>query len=183
MVFGSPICPFLFSLADVAFCCHVWLRAKRVNLSPESSHGVSHCQDCSQSARYRYFSCKGTEKNPEGVEITGISPGYPPHLRRYDFLGMNNPFMGYSERTVITVGLKLATEGETKFIRHTWNFFENGMDPLDGRYGCPILDQRDSIVGLFGLRSQGKRDAWQFLRRSCGSSGTRYAMENNDFNF
>lgn len=98
----------------------------------------------------------GTEDNSEGIDITGISPGYPPHLRRYDFISMNNPFVGHSEGTVIAVGLKLATEGESKFIRHTWNFFENGMEPLDRCCGCPILDQRGSIVGLFRFKITGE---------------------------
>lgn len=82
----------------------------------------------------------GTDANPEGVKIAAISPAYPPHLRRYDILDMNNPYTGHTEGTVIGVGFKLATEGETEFISHTWTVFENGIEPLDGSCRSPILD-------------------------------------------
>lgn len=68
---------------------------------------------------------------------------------------MNNPYTGHAEGTVIGVGLKLATEGETEFIRHTWNVFENGIERLDGGCGCPILDQQGSVVGLFRFKIRG----------------------------
>ena len=97
----------------------------------------------------------GTDANPEGVEMIGLSPGYPPHLRRYDPLHMNNPYMGYSEGTVISVGLKLDTEGEINYIRHTWTIFENGSGPLDGSLGSPILDLQGSVIGLFRFKITG----------------------------
>lgn len=77
-----------------------------------------------------------------------LSPGYPPHLRRYDLLDMNNPYMGYSEGTLISVGLKLDTEGGTNYIRHTWTNFEKGSGPLDGSCGSRILDPQGSVIGL-----------------------------------
>lgn len=62
--------------------------------------------------------------------------------------------MGHSEGTVISVGLKLDTEGQTEYIRHTWTVFESGSD-LDGSCGSPILDQQGSVVGLFRFKIRG----------------------------
>lgn len=97
----------------------------------------------------------GTEANPEGIKVAGISPGYPPHLRRYDVLEMDNPYSGYTEGTVIGVGLKLAGEGGTNYIHHTWDLFENGNEPVDGSCGCPVLDEQGLVVGLFRFKMEG----------------------------
>lgn len=114
----------------------------------------------------------GTDANPEGVEITAFSPGYP---RRYDILDMNNQYMEHSEGTVVSVGLKLDTEGKTEYIRHTWTVFESGSEPLDGSRGSPILDQQGSVVGLFGFKIRGDEgclavsatELWRFGYEIC----------------
>jgi hypothetical protein len=49
----------------------------------------------------------GSEVNPDGIETSGISPGYPPHLRTYDFITMDNPYSGFSEGSVLATGYKI----------------------------------------------------------------------------
>lgn len=63
--------------------------------------------------------------------------------------------MRHSEGAVISVGLKLDTEGETEYIRHTWTVFENGSGPIDGSCGSPILDQQGLVIGLFRFKIRG----------------------------
>jgi len=97
----------------------------------------------------------GSEMKPDGIKTSGISPCYPPHLRRYDFLSMDNPYSGFAEGTVLAVGFKLAEEGETDYVHHTWTIFENGSEPVDGSCGCPILDDQGMVVGLFRFKMGG----------------------------
>lgn len=83
--------------------------------------------------------------------------------------------MEHSEGTVISVGLKLDTEGKTEYIRHTWTVFESGSEPLDGSRGSPILDQQGSVVGLFGFKIRGDEgclavsttELWRFGYEIC----------------
>lgn len=97
----------------------------------------------------------GSEINPDGIKTSGISPGYPPHLQRYDILSMDNPYSGYAEGTVLASGFKVAGEGETDYVYHTWNIFENGSEPVDGSCGGPILDEQGMVVGLFRFKMRG----------------------------
>lgn len=100
----------------------------------------------------------GTETSPEGIKASGISPSYPPHLRRYDTINMNNPYSGYAEGTVLAVGLRIAEEGETTYVQHTWNLFENGSEPVDGSCGSPIFDDQGMVVGLFRFKMSGDQE-------------------------
>ena len=104
----------------------------------------------------------GTEANLEGIKASGVSPGYPPHLLRYDNLEMNNPYSGYAEGVALGFGLRIADEGdgseaENDYVQHTWNIFENGSEPVDGSCGCPIFDNQRRVVGLSRFKlSEGK---------------------------
>ena len=97
----------------------------------------------------------GSEANPDGIGTSGISPGYPPHLRTYDFITMDNPYSGFSEGSVLVTGYKLPEGGGTEYVRHNWDIFENGSDPVDGSCGCPILDEQGMVVGLFRFKVRG----------------------------
>lgn len=48
--------------------------------------------------------------NLDGTKTSSIPPGYPPHLRRYDSLSMDNPYSGFAEGNVIATGFKLSEE-------------------------------------------------------------------------
>jgi hypothetical protein len=61
----------------------------------------------------------GLEINPDGIKTSSISPGYPPHLQRYNILSMDNPYSGYAEGTVLAPGLKATGEGETDYVYYT----------------------------------------------------------------
>ena len=97
----------------------------------------------------------GSEINPDGIKTSGISPGYAPHLQRYHPLSMNNPYSGYAEGAVLALGFKAPEEGETDYVYHTWNIFENGSEPVDGSCGSPILDEQGMVVGLFRFKIKG----------------------------
>ena len=95
----------------------------------------------------------GTKENPGGVRINGISPGYPPHLRNFDSISMDNPFSGNCEGTVLALGARVPEEENTDFVRHEWYLLEkNGDEPIDGGCGCPILDSDGRVVGLFRFK-------------------------------
>jgi hypothetical protein len=96
----------------------------------------------------------GSEVNPDGIETSGISPGYPPHLRTYDFITMDNPYSGFSEGSVLATGYKFS-DGGTEYVRHSWDVFENGSELIDGSCGCPILDEQGMVVGLFRFKVGG----------------------------
>ncbi|OCK95055.1 uncharacterized protein K441DRAFT_676962 [Cenococcum geophilum 1.58] len=51
-------------------------------------------------------------------------------------------------------GLKAPEEGETDYIHHTWNIFENGSEPIDGSCG-PIFDKQGMVVALFRFKIRG----------------------------
>lgn len=57
-----------------------------------------------------------TNANPKGVEMIDLSLGYPPHLQQYNPFNMNNLYTGYFKETIISMGLKLDTEGEINYI-------------------------------------------------------------------
>jgi hypothetical protein len=97
----------------------------------------------------------GSEVNPDGIAASGISPGYPPHLRTYDLIAMDNPYSGFSEGSVLATGYKLPEEGSTEYVRHSWDVFENGSEPVDGSCGCPILDEQGMVVGLWRFKMEG----------------------------
>lgn len=94
----------------------------------------------------------GTEANAEGIQASVISPGYPPHLRRYDSLEMNNPYSGHAEGIVIGVGLRIAKEEEIAYVQHTWNIFENGNESVESSYGSPIFNEEGMVVGFFAFK-------------------------------
>jgi hypothetical protein len=96
----------------------------------------------------------GTGVNPEGVTTSGISPGYPPYLKFYDSITMDNPYSGFSEGSVVAVGFKFYGE-HTEYIVHSWSFFENGYEPVDGSCGCPVLDEQGMVVALFRFKDEG----------------------------
>ncbi|KAL9596074.1 MAG: hypothetical protein Q9219_006021 [cf. Caloplaca sp. 3 TL-2023] len=91
-----------------------------------------------------------SEEDPAGFLIKGIAPSYPPYLKIYDEVTMNNPFTGSSEGTLMALGARIVDDpGKKKLIRHQWHTFENGDQPVDGSCGTPILDERDWLVGMF----------------------------------
>ena len=93
----------------------------------------------------------GTPDEVVGAKLNGLSPTFPPHLRIYDSLTMNNPFTGHSEGIVMAIGAMV--EGDTgKYVKHEWSVYENGDGPVDGSCGSPILDQRGQVAGLFRFR-------------------------------
>lgn len=91
----------------------------------------------------------GTKDNPNGIKMSGLLPCYPPHLRVYDPITMENPFSGSCEGCVLGMGAKIPGEGGKDYILHEWHIFENGNEPLDGSCGSPILDSDGKVVGLF----------------------------------
>ncbi|KAA6406532.1 MAG: hypothetical protein FRX48_09697 [Lasallia pustulata] len=95
----------------------------------------------------------GTYAEPDGVRMNGISPAYPPHLRVYDALSMNNPFSGSCEGVTMALGAIIAGEGDKGYVAHEWSFFENGDEPVDGSCGSPILDVEGKVVGLFRFKA------------------------------
>ncbi|KAI4127457.1 MAG: hypothetical protein LQ347_004596 [Umbilicaria vellea] len=95
----------------------------------------------------------GTHADPDGVQLTGISPAYPPHLRVYNALSMNNPFSGSCEGVTMALGAIIAGEGDKSYVAHEWSFFENGDESVDGSCGSPILDAEGKIVGLFRFKA------------------------------
>lgn len=52
-----------------------------------------------------------------GIRIPGICPDYPPHLRVYESLSMNNPFSGNCEGVTMALGGRMTGEGTTNFIK------------------------------------------------------------------
>ena len=95
----------------------------------------------------------GTNTEPDSVQINGISPAYPPHLRVYDALSMNNPFSGCCEGNTMALGAIIPGEGDKEYVAHEWIFFENGEEPVDGSCGSPILDAEGKVVGLFRFKA------------------------------
>lgn len=93
-----------------------------------------------------------THAEPNGIRLNGISPAYPPHLRVYDALTMENPFSGSCEGTVMALGARIVEEGDKGFVAHEWIFFENGDEPVNGSCGSPILDTEGKVVGLFRFK-------------------------------
>jgi len=91
----------------------------------------------------------GTADDPHGIQTRGITPGYPPHLRVFDFIYMDNPFSGRCEGTVIGLGARIPGEGDKDYMAHEWHFFENSDQPVDGSCGSMILDSEDRVVALF----------------------------------
>lgn len=83
----------------------------------------------------------GTDVNPEGVEIAGISPGYPPHLRRYDILDMNNPYHGVCGRDGNWCGAQTG--------------YRKGKPSLFVMMGAVAVHQQGSVVGLFRFKIRG----------------------------
>lgn len=94
----------------------------------------------------------GTTAEPEGIRMNGISPAFPPHLRAYDFLTMNNPFSGNCEGVTMAFGAIIPEEGDKEYVEHEWLFLENGFEPIAGSCGSPILDAEGKVVGLFSFQ-------------------------------
>lgn len=94
----------------------------------------------------------GTCTEPDGIRMNGVSPAYPPHLRVYDALSMNNPFSGSCEGVTMALGATIPEAGDKEYVEHVWNFFENGDEPIDGSCGSPILDAEGKVVGFFRFK-------------------------------
>ena len=58
----------------------------------------------------------GSHDEPNGMRINGLTPPYPPHLRAYDEVPMNNPFSGSSEGIVMSLGATIPEEGNREYI-------------------------------------------------------------------
>jgi hypothetical protein len=102
----------------------------------------------------------GTNDNPNGIKTNGISPCYPPHLKAFKRLTMDNPFSGSCAGLVLGFGARIPGEGDRDYVRHQWNVFENGSEPADGSCGSPILDSDGKVVGLFRFRQNNSRNCW-----------------------
>ncbi|KAL9102553.1 MAG: hypothetical protein Q9163_002303 [Psora crenata] len=122
----------------------------------------------------------GTHAEPDGIRINGISPCYPPHLRGYDALTMNNPFSGSREGITMALGLRIPEEGEKDYVAHQWHLFDNGDEPVDGCCGSPILDAEGRIVGLFRFKAA-TLSVFRSQQRSFGITGTRYVAGSKPF--
>ena len=90
---------------------------------------------------------------PHGIRMNGISPAYPPHLRVYDSLTMNNPFCGSCEGVTMALGAKVPEEEDREYVAHEWTLFENGGEPVNRSCGSPILDTEGKVVGLFRYKA------------------------------
>ncbi|KAI9772964.1 MAG: hypothetical protein M1840_008846 [Geoglossum simile] len=95
-----------------------------------------------------------------GIQMSGISPGYPPHLRAYDPITMDNPFSGFCEGLVLGTGAILPEEGDRDYVRHQWLIFDNGSEPIDGSCGSPFLDSDGRVVGLFRFKKINSDQCW-----------------------
>jgi len=89
----------------------------------------------------------GITTEPNGVATNGLSPGYPPHLRRYDQITMNNLFSGYAKGRILALGIKVETSG--KRVEHQWLYMDCGTEPVDGSCGSPILTDEGKFAGFF----------------------------------
>ena len=95
----------------------------------------------------------GTDAEPNGIRMKGISATHPPHLRVYDALSMNNPFSGSCEGVTMAPGALIPDGGNKEYVRHVWTFFENGDEAVDGSCGSPILTDEGEVVGLFRFKA------------------------------
>ena len=123
----------------------------------------------------------GTTDNPSGITASGISPCYPPHLRAYDPITMDNPFSGSCQGFVLGLGGKIPEEGDKDYVLHEWQIFENGNEPVDGSCGSPILNSDGEVVGLFHSRRKIPSIVWGYLRWSYARSDMKFAPESNSF--
>ena len=96
----------------------------------------------------------GTMDNPGGIKASGISPCYPPHLRTYDAITMDNPFSGSCHGLVLGLGAIIPEDADTDYVLHEWHIFENGNKPVDGSCGSPILNSDGDVVGLFRFKKE-----------------------------
>jgi hypothetical protein len=101
----------------------------------------------------------GTKDNPDGIKTNGISPCYPPHLRVFDLIAMDNPFSGSCNGLVLALGAKIPWEEDRDFVMHKWCIFENGNEPVDGSCGSLILDSDRKVVGFFRFKNNSV-DCW-----------------------
>jgi hypothetical protein len=95
----------------------------------------------------------GTTDNPSGIKASGISPCYPPHLRAYDPITMDNPFSGSCQGFVLGLGA-IIPEGDQDYVLHEWQIFENGDELVLGSCGSPILNSDREVVGLFRFKKE-----------------------------
>jgi hypothetical protein len=102
----------------------------------------------------------GTKDNPNGIKTNGISPCYPPHLKTFKRITMDNPFSGSCAGLVLGLGARIPGEGDRDYVRHQWHVFENGSEPADGSCGSPILDSDGKVIGLFRFRQNNSCNCW-----------------------
>lgn len=95
----------------------------------------------------------GTYAEPDGIRMKEISPGYPPQLRVYDALTMNNAYSGSCGGILMALGATILEEGDQKYVAHELTLFETGDKPVDGSCGSPILDAEGKVVGLFRFKA------------------------------
>ena len=102
----------------------------------------------------------GTRDNPDGIKTNGVSPCYPPHLRSYNEITMDNPFSGSCVGLVLAMGAKIPEEGDREYVMHKWCIFENGNEPLNGSCGSLILDSNRKVVGFFRFKKNNSPNCW-----------------------
>ncbi|MCJ1476869.1 hypothetical protein MMC13_005538 [Lambiella insularis] len=57
----------------------------------------------------------GTDAEPDDIRLNQVAPPYPPHLRFYDALNMNNLLSGGCERVPLALAVMMS-EKETKSL-------------------------------------------------------------------
>jgi hypothetical protein len=99
-----------------------------------------------------------TFETPEGLDgtlIIGLAPVYNHKVKAGDPISMNNPYSGFCEGQILSVG-KLAiedTEPDQNWIATRWMFFENGDQPKEGSCGSAILTEGGDVAGFFWFQS------------------------------
>ena len=99
-----------------------------------------------------------THAEPNEIQLNEISSVYPPHLRCYDALTMDNPFSGRYEGVTMASGARIPEEGAKNYVTHQCILFENDDDDdavvVDGSCGSPILNADGKVVGLFRFKAK-----------------------------
>lgn len=89
-----------------------------------------------------------------GMQVNGPVNPFPPHLRRYSIVSMNNPFVGYIEGVHVTTEKRRVPSDEPGvphvWVSNEWVYVGNGReDSLQGSCGSVVLDEDSNAVSFF----------------------------------